>query len=154
MRICLDSELRLQQIFLQASNCPQAPALTDEVLAEISAIPYCQGDTRLQLMLIKDACRVQFSPESAAGELGEMLAQLDLDNFSNDERECDFKSVKEFIAQQVIGGILFRNEPLTPVKAGILATVTTPGDSRIKEIVNKALPKDGFDWAIVHALRV
>lgn len=154
MGICLDDESRIQQIFCQASSRSQAPALTDEVLAEISAIPYCQGDTRLQLMLIKDACRVQFSPESAAGELGKMLAQLDLDNFSNDERECDFKSVKEFIAQQVIGAILFKDKPLTPVKAGILATVTTPGDPRIREIVNNALPEGGFNWAIVQELRI
>lgn len=152
MRICLDSELRIQQIFCQALSRPQAPALTDEALTEIAGIPGAHGDSRLQELLVNDTA-LRMLGETAGGELGGILRQLN-PRALGDQDGCNIKTLEEFIAQRVIGGILFKDEPLTPVKAGILAMVTTPGDSRVKEVVVQKLNTGKLDWRVVAALNL
>lgn len=152
MGFCLDSELRLGQIFCQALSRPGTPALTDDVLAEIARTPGAHGNARLEDLLANDTV-LRMLGATAGGELGGILRQLNPQALG-DHDGCNIETLEEFIAQSVIGEILFGDEPLTPVKAGILATVTTPGDPRIREIVNTALHKGGFNWAIVQALRV
>lgn len=152
MGICLDDESRIQQIFCQASSRPQAPALTDEVLAEIAGTPSAHGDARLQKLLIRDK-DLRTLGITTDGELGGILRQLN-PRALGDQDGCNIETLEEFIAQQVIGGILFRDEPLTPVKARILATVTTPGDPRIKEIVVQKLNTGELDWMAIAGLQI
>lgn len=148
----IDSELRLQRIFQQTASCRQESALTNNVLAQITGIRGCHGDSRLQDMLENDAALGMLGIR-AKGEIGEILGKVN-PRLLGDEDGCNIRILEEVVAQRVIGGVLFHNEQLTPVKAGILATATKPGDPRIREIINKSLDMGGFDWAVVQALQL
>lgn len=148
----LDSELRLRETFQRASTCRKTQELTDSVLTEIGTIPLVQGDSRLRDSLASDVA-LKMSGRCGTGELGEIIAQLN-PQFLGDQDGCNIRVLEEVVAQRVIGGVLFHNEPLTPVKAGILATVTRPGDPRVREVVEQKLNQGGLDWAVVQALQL
>lgn len=125
--------------------------IADDVLEEIAGTPSAHGDARLQDLLVKDT-DLRILGKTAGGELGGILRQLNLQALG-DQDGCNIGTLKEFLAQRVIGGILFGDEPLTPVKAGILAVVTKPGDSRIREIVAKKLNLGALDWMAIAGLQ-
>ncbi len=147
----LDSEFRLQDIFRQASGCRRTQVLTDEVLTEIGSTPLAQGDSRLQDLLVNDV-ELKTLEKCTTGELGKIIAQLSPESFE-DQDGRDFKALNAFIAHRVISGILFEDEPLTLVKAGILAVVTKPGDPRIREIVANKLNIGELDWTAIAGLQ-